>query len=145
VLRTFSKAHGLAALRVGYAIGDAALVGYLRRMRAPFNVNSFGQVAARIALADPEHVAQYVAMNRSERRRVTSALSELGLTVAPSQANFVLVDFARPGAEVYDALLHQGVIVRPMAPPIDTWQRITLGTPQENDRLLAAIAATTAT
>ena len=145
VLRTFSKAHGLAALRVGYAIGDAALVGYLRRMRAPFNVNSFGQVAARIALEDPEHVAQYVAMNRSERRRVTSALSELGLTVAPSQANFVLVDFARPGAEVYDALLHQGVIVRPMAPPIDTWQRITLGTPQENDRLLAAIAATTAT
>jgi len=141
VLRTFSKAHGLAALRVGYAVGPATLIGYLHRMRAPFNVNSFGQIAARVALEDPEHVARYVAMNQVERRRVARALAELGLTVAPSQTNFLLVDFRRPGSEVYDALLHEAVIVRPMPPPIDSWQRITLGTPEENDRLLTAVVA----
>jgi len=140
VLRTFSKAHGLAALRVGYAIGPSGLIDYLQRMRAPFNVNAFGQYAARVALTDREHVARYVALNAQERTRVARALTELSLVVAPSQANFLLVDFARPGPEVYDALLHQGVIVRPMPPPIDTWQRITLGTPEQNDRLLASVA-----
>ncbi|HEY8432668.1 MAG TPA: histidinol-phosphate transaminase [Sandaracinaceae bacterium] len=139
VLRTFSKAYGLAALRVGYAIAPASIVGYLDRTRAPFNVNALAQVAARAALEDPEHVARYVELNRKERARLTAALEELGLTVAPSQANFVLVDFARPGHEVYERLLRMGVIVRPMPPPIDSWLRITVGLPEENDRLLACV------
>lgn len=139
VLRTFSKAYGLAALRVGYAIAPADLVGYLNRVRAPFNVNSLAQLAARAALADQEHVARYVELNRVQRQRVSKGLSELGLTVAPSQANFVLTDFGRPGREVYDRMLRMGVIVRPMPPPIDSWLRITIGTEAENDRLLSAV------
>jgi len=139
VLRTFSKAYGIAGLRVGYGIGPAPLVDFLQRMRAPFNVSLLGLAGARAALKDPEHVARYVALNRRERARVGSALTELGLRVAPSQANFVLVDFARPGREVYEALLHHGVIVRAMPAPLDTWLRITLGTEPQNDRLLAAV------
>lgn len=139
VLRTFSKAYGLAAMRVGYAIGTKEVVGYLNRTRAPFNVSTLGQVAARAALADTAHVERYVAMNREERARVVSQLGELGLTVAPSQANFLLVDFARPGKEVFERLLRMGVIIRPMPPPIESWLRITVGLPEENERLLRAV------
>lgn len=140
VLRTFSKAYGIAALRVGYAIGPAELVGYLHRMRAPFNVNALGQLGALAALDDAAHVERYVALNATERVRVARALGELGLEVAPSQANFLLVGFERPGAEVYDALLHQGVITRPMPSPLGRWLRITLGTAPMNDRLLEVLA-----
>ncbi len=140
VLRTFSKAYGLAAARVGYAIGDPELVGYLHRMRAPFNVNSLGQLAAQVALKDQEHVQKYVKLNTVERRRVTEALAAQGLEVAPSQANFVLVNVKKSGAEVYDALLQEAVIVRPMPAPIETWLRITIGTAEMNDKLIAAMA-----
>ncbi len=139
VLRTFSKAYGLAAMRVGYAVGPKDLVGYLNRTRAPFNVSTLGQVAARAALADTAHVERYIELNRTERARLASSLTELGLTVAPSQANFLLVDFARPGKEVFERLLRMGVIIRPMPPPIDTWLRITVGLPEENERLVAAV------
>jgi histidinol-phosphate aminotransferase len=139
VLRTFSKAYGLATLRVGYAIAPPSIIGYLNRVRAPFNVGALSQEAARVALTDPEHVERYVALNAKERARVAEALEGLGLRVAPSQANFLLVDFGQPGPEIYDRLLRQGVIVRPMPPPIDTWQRITVGLPEENDRLIGAI------
>lgn len=139
VLRTFSKAYGLAALRVGYAIARPQVVGYLNRTRAPFNVGSLGQIAARAALEDDAHVARYVALNREERARLTSELVALGLEVAPSQANFVLANFGRPGPEVFERLLRMGVIIRPMPAPIDTWLRITVGLPEENDRLLGAV------
>jgi histidinol-phosphate aminotransferase len=139
VLRTFSKAYGLAAFRVGYAIAPAHLVGYIERVRAPFNVGSASLAAARAALADPEHVRRYVELNRSERARVTRELTALGFKVAPSQANFVLVDTGRPGKELYDRLLRKGVIVRPMPPPIASWLRITVGLPAENERLFAAL------
>ncbi|MBX3269997.1 MAG: histidinol-phosphate transaminase [Sandaracinaceae bacterium] len=138
VLRTFSKAYGLAACRVGYAIGRPEVVEYLNRTRAPFNVSAIAQAAARAALADPAHVAAYVEKNRAERARVVAALGGLGLRVAPSQANFVLVDYARDNRAVYDALLRMGVIVRPMPAPIATWLRVTIGRPEENDRFLAA-------
>lgn len=139
VLRTFSKAYGLAAARIGYAIAGAAVVGYLDHTRAPFNANTLGQVGARAALADVEHVQRYIELNRKERARVTEALSSLGLTVAPSQANFVFADFARPGSEVFDRLLRMGVIIRPMPEPVASWLRITVGLPEENDRLLGAV------
>ena len=140
VLRTFSKAYGLAGLRTGYALGPAGVVDYLQRTRAAFDVNSVGQAAALAALADPEHVLRYVEMNAAERVRVRAALEKQGLRVAPSQANFLLVGFERPGPEVYEQLLRKGVITRPMPPPIHEWLRITMGTPAQNDRLLAAIA-----
>jgi len=141
VLRTFSKAYGLAAVRVGYAIAPPAVVAYLNRVRAPFNVGALGQVAARVALGQREHVARYVELNRVERARVHRELEARGIRVAPSQANFVLADFRRPGKDVYDDLLRLGVIVRPMPDPIGTWLRITVGLPEENDRLLAAVDA----
>jgi histidinol-phosphate aminotransferase len=139
VLRTFSKVYGLAALRIGYAIAPPVIIGYLNRVRAPFNTGSVGHAAAIAALADATWMERYVEMNRVERARVSAGLEEAGLTVAPSQANFVLADFGRPGREIYETTLHKGVIIRPMPPPIDTWLRITIGLPEENDRLLAAV------
>jgi histidinol-phosphate aminotransferase len=139
VLRTFSKAYGLAAFRVGYAVAPAHLVGYVERVRAPFNVGSASLAAAIAALADAEHVRRYVELNRTERARVTREITALGFEVAPSQANFVLVNVAKPGREMYDRLLRKGVIVRPMPPPIASWLRITIGLPAENERLFAAL------
>jgi len=139
VLRTFSKAYGLAGFRVGYAITSPKIVNYLDRVRAPFNVSSIGLAAARAALTDRAHLERGLSLNRSERTRVTSGLSALGLTVAPSQTNFVLVDMKRDGRAVYDDLLRKGVIVRPMPPPIRTWLRITIGQVHENERMLAAV------
>jgi histidinol-phosphate aminotransferase len=141
VLRTFSKAYGLAALRVGYGIARAKVVDYLDRVRAPFNVSSAGLAAALAALGDPEHVARYVALNRTERDRVAKGLVAMGLSPAPSQANFILVDTHRSGREMYDALLQKGVIVRPMGPPIASFLRISIGLPAENDRMLASLAS----
>jgi histidinol-phosphate aminotransferase len=138
VLRTFSKIYGLAAFRVGYAVGPRALIDYMNRVRAPFNVSTLGQAAAAAALDDQDHVDTSRALNQKERTRVTAALTTLGLTVAPSQANFVLVDVKRPARAVYDALLKKGVIVRPFA-SLPTSLRVTIGTERENDRLLGAL------
>ena len=139
VLRTFSKAYGLAAFRVGYGLAPAELVGYLDRVRAPFNVSSIGLAAAHAALADAAHVERYVAHNARERTRVAARLGALGLEVAPSQANFLLVRFGRGEREMGDLLLRRGVITRPMPPPIQDWIRITIGTEAENDRLLQTV------
>ena len=139
ILRTFSKVHGLAALRVGYAIATSEIIGYIDRVRAPFSVNSLAQAAALAALADEDHVRKYVALNAHERVHLSKGLEALGLRVAPSQTNFLLVDFRRPGHEVHEALLPLGVIVRPVPPPIESWVRITIGLPEENARLLAAL------
>lgn len=141
VLRTFSKAYGLAGLRVGYAVGPAPLVGYLHRTRAPFNVGSLGQVAAIAALKDQDHVHRYVEMNQKERARVESSLTALGCEVSPSQANFVFASLGPSSAAAYEALLRDGVIVRPMPAPVDAWVRITVGLPEENDRLLRSVSA----
>jgi histidinol-phosphate aminotransferase len=143
VLRTFSKAYGLAAFRVGYAIAPPTLIGYLDRLRAPFNVSSIGLAAAEAALGDPGHLAHYVAHNAKERTRVSAALSSMGIEVAPSQANFILAHFPGDAADhakrFGDALLRRGVITRATPPPIQEWLRITLGTEAENDRLLATV------
>jgi histidinol-phosphate aminotransferase len=139
VLRTFSKAYALASLRLGYAIGPAEVVSYLDRIRVPFNVNGLVQVAALAALRDRDHLRRVVELNASERARLTSALGRLGLEVAPSQANFLCVRIDRPGQAVFDALLQQGVIVRPFGPPLDRHLRISVGLPDENDRLLEVL------
>ena len=138
VCRTFSKAYGLAALRVGYAVGPARLIEYMNRIRPAFNVGSLGQVAALAALDDHEHVRTSREQNRTERARLIGELAGMGLAVAPSQANFVLADVARPARAVYDALLRRGVIVRPFG-NLPTSLRITVGTAEQNHRLLAAL------
>jgi histidinol-phosphate aminotransferase len=138
VMRTFSKAYGLAGLRVGYAIGPAVLIDYLNRVRAPFNTSIPGQAAAIAALDDHAHVEHSRSANSAERARLTRELRGMGLAVAPSQANFVLVDLGRPARPVYDALLERGVIVRPFA-NLPTSLRVTCGLPAEDDRFLGAL------
>lgn len=138
VLRTLSKAYGLAGFRVGYGVGPKDLIGYLHRLRAPFNVGVLSQEAAIAALEDQEHLRNVVSLNNSERTRLLTKLRGEGRTVHPSQTNFILVDFGVPYAELYDKLLGEGVIVRPI-PGLSTHLRISIGTPEENDRLLSAL------
>jgi histidinol-phosphate aminotransferase len=141
VLRTFSKIHGLAGLRLGYGVARAELVEYIDRVRAPFNVNLVAQAAGVAALGDAEHLEASRALVRSERPFLAEGLAALGATVAPSQGNFVLADFpGRPGKDLFEALLREGVVVRPMVGyGFPTAQRITVGTRAENERCLATL------
>jgi histidinol-phosphate aminotransferase len=140
-MRTFSKCYGLAGLRVGYAVGDAELMDYLNRGRQPFNVNTLAQVAARAALADTDHVRRTVALNAQELPRVRLALHGLGVGTTESHANFVFADFATNAADIFARMLREGVIIRPMAGyGFPTCARISVGTVEQNDRMLAALA-----
>jgi histidinol-phosphate aminotransferase len=139
-LRTFSKAYGLAGLRIGYLVGPPEYVAEMNKVREPFNTNHLAQVAALTALADERHLRRVVRLNRKERDRLAAALTALGLEVVPSEANFLLVGVARDGAAVYQALLRLGVIVRPVANyGYPRHLRVTVGLPEENDRFLAAL------
>lgn len=139
--RTFSKIHGLAGLRLGYLVASPEIVGYLDRVRAPFNTSLVAQAAGVAALADEEHVARSRALVDGERPFLTEGLRALGATVWPSQTNFVLADFpGRPGKALFEALLREGVVVRPMGGyGFPTAQRVTLGLRAENEKLLTAL------
>jgi histidinol-phosphate aminotransferase len=140
VTRTFSKAYGLAGLRVGYALSHPQAANMLNRVRQPFNVNSQALTSARVALADKEHVAKGVDLNTREMARVTQTFGGMGLDFIPSVGNFVSVDVGREAADVYDALLHEGVIVRPVANyGMPNHLRVSLGLEAENTRFLAAL------
>lgn len=140
VTRTFSKAHGLAGLRVGYALAHPSLVAVMERIRESFNVNLLGLAAAEASLSDSYHLSSVRVRNASERRRMTDALRKRGLMVTPSQTNFVLVDFGARCARVEAQLLDEGVVLRPMAGyELASCLRITIGRPEENDRLLRAL------
>jgi histidinol-phosphate aminotransferase len=140
--RTFSKIYGLAGLRLGYLVASPELIAYLDRVREPFNTSLVAQAAGVAALADDEHVARSRALVEAERPFVSDGLRKLGATVWPSQTNFVLADFpGRPGKALFEALLREGVVVRPMGGyGFPTAQRITLGLHAENEKLLAALA-----
>lgn len=140
-LRTFSKIHGLAGVRVGYCVASRDIVSCLNRTRAPFNVSSLGQAAALAALGDREHVQKSREMNRCERTRLVQELGRLGCDVTPSEANFLLVMTPAPAPTVYEHLLQKGVIVRPVASyGLLQHLRITVGTDADNTRLLTALA-----
>lgn len=140
VTRTFSKAYGLAGLRVGYSLSHPDMANLLNRIRPPFNVNSLALAAATAALADKAHVQQAVHLNVEEMARVTDAVTEMGLEFIPSVGNFVSIDVGGDAASVYDALLHEGVIVRPVANyGMLRHLRVTLGLVAENERFLAAL------
>jgi histidinol-phosphate aminotransferase len=142
VLRTFSKAASLAGLRVGYAIADADAVALMNRIRQPFNVNSLAQAAALAALDDDTHVVECVRMIEAGKAYLTDEFRTLGLKTVPSRANFILVDVGRSAADIYQKLLHEGVIVRPMTPfGMETALRISIGTPEENRRLVKGLRA----
>ena len=140
VTRTFSKAHALAGLRAGYAVGSAEVVAVIERLRESFNVNALALAAAEAALGDVEHVARAKAFNRAEREWLTEKLHARGLRVLPSQTNFVLVDFARDAAPIEQALFERGAIVRPMGGyGLPEFLRISVGSRAENQRLLDAL------
>ena len=140
VTRTFSKAYGLAGLRVGYALSNPGIADLLNRVRPAFNVNALGLVAARAALDDDEFIARSRAMNAAGLVQLRSALERLGCRVVPSAANFVLAEFDRPAAELNEALLRRGIIVRPVGNyGLDQHLRITVGTEAQNHRLLGAL------
>jgi len=141
VLRTFSKIHGLAGLRLGYGVARPELIGFLDRVRAPFNTSLVAQAAGVAALEDREHLERSRALVQSERTFLTAGLTALGATVAPSQGNFVLADFpGTSGKDVFDALLREGVVVRPVAGyGFPTCQRVTVGLRRENEKCLAAL------
>jgi histidinol-phosphate aminotransferase len=140
VLRTFSKAASLAGLRVGYGIADADAVALMNRIRQPFNVNALAQVAALAALEDDNHVVECVRTIEAGKAYLTEEFRTLGLKAVPSRANFILVDVGRSAADIYQKLLHEGVIVRPMTPfGMETALRISIGTPEENRRLVKGL------
>lgn len=140
VTRTFSKAYGLAGLRIGYALSHPAVADMLNRVRAPFNVNSIALAAAAAALEDEAHLRATAATNTSGMHQVREGLAKLGVRHLPSQGNFVLIDVARPAGAVYEAMLQQGVIVRPVGGyGLPQHLRITIGTAAQNTRMLAAL------
>src|SRR5213080_1159872 len=142
VLRTFSKATSLAGLRVGYGVADADAVALMNRIRQPFNVNSLAQAGALAALEDEGHVLECVRMIEAGRHFLYDEFKTLGVQYVPARANFILVDVGRSAADIYQKLLHKGVIVRPMTPfGLETALRITVGTPEENRKLVKALRA----
>jgi histidinol-phosphate aminotransferase len=139
VLRTFSKAHGLAGVRVGYGIGPAELMSYFARMRTTFSISTVAQAAALAALDDEAHVKKTLKNNAEQAERLTAGLVELGYAPIPTWANFVYCELGDDAAAVAKRLQAEGVIVRPLGPwGAPTAIRITIGTPEQNDVLLRA-------
>lgn len=139
VLGTFSKAYGLAALRIGYGFAHPDVIATLHKVRSPFNTSAVAQVAGLAALEDQAFVDRYVALNREERAYLAGELEKLGLPATPSVANFILVDVPMPAGQFFQALLREGVIVRPMAGNgFPNSVRVTVHARDGNDRFLAA-------
>src|SRR5271165_7012415 len=139
VLRSFSKAHGLAGLRVGYGLGPAELLGYCARMRNTFSVSSVGQAAALAALEDENHIQETVENNAAQARILADGLAALGYRVVPTSANFLFCDLGEDAAAFANRLQEEGVAVRPMGP----WGaahciRVTIGREEQNRFFLGA-------
>lgn len=143
ITRTFSKAYGLAGLRIGYSFSSPEIADMLNRVRQPFNNNSLALAAAEAALADDDYLQQTVAVNNLGMSDLTEGFKNLGLEWIPSAGNFVSVDLKRPAQAVYEALLRKGVIVRPIANyGLPNHLRISIGTQTENSFFLKALAET---
>ena len=144
VLRTFSKAHGLAGVRVGYGIGPAELMGYFARMRTTFSISTVAQAAALAALDDEAHVRKTLKNNTEQAERLVTGLVEMGYAPIPTWANFVYCEFGDDAAAVAKRFQTEGVIVRPLGPwGAPTAIRITIGTPEQNGIFLRAFKRVT--
>jgi histidinol-phosphate aminotransferase len=139
VLRTFSKAYGLAGARCGYAITTPEIADLLNKARSPFNVNLFAQAGALAALDDKAHIARSVQMVNEGRRAYMQFFEQKGLEYVPSHTNFILVNVGN-GVEVFRKALAKGVIMRPMAAyGLTQYIRITIGNAQENARCIEVL------
>ncbi len=141
VLRTFSKSHGLAGVRVGYGIGPAELMGYFARLKPAFMVSSLGEAAALAALADTEHIQRALETNAAEAKVLTPAISDMGIRVTPTWTNFLFCRVGEDAGGLCRALQENGIIVRHMS---GSWGapdafRVTIGTPEQNQQFLGAL------
>ena len=137
-LRTFSKIHGLAGLRIGYGYGSKEMISLLQKARQPFNVNSIAQAAANAALDDENWVLQCRRRNNAGLKQMEDGFKNLGLDFVSSQANFILVDVS-DGAKAYMLLQKKGIITRPMPKELSSYLRISIGTEIENEKALRAL------
>ena len=138
ISRTMSKCYGLAALRVGFALASAEVTDFLNRIRQPFNVNHLAMVAAVAALKDDVFIEKSREVNKAGMAQLEAGFEQLGLTYVPSRANFILVDIQTDPAQTFNALLKEGVIVRPVG--IANHLRVSIGTEAENAKFLVALA-----
>jgi histidinol-phosphate aminotransferase len=140
VTRTFSKIYGLASLRVGYAVANPQITNVLNRVRQPFNVNAVALAAAQAALNDVNYIEDSKSENTAGLVQIAEGLANLGLHAIPSVANFIAFDCGRPAQPLYDALLREGVIVRPIASyGMPNHLRVSIGLAAENERFLQAL------
>ncbi|MCZ6712059.1 MAG: histidinol-phosphate transaminase [Gammaproteobacteria bacterium] len=140
VTRTFSKIHGLAGLRVGYGIASELATDLMNRARQPFNVNALAMAAAEAALNDQEFVAESRQLNKRGMASLVSGITALGCEHIPSVGNFICIDVGGPSLPVFEALLKEGVIVRPVVEyGLPHHLRVTVGLPDENQRFLVAL------
>lgn len=140
VTRTFSKAHGLAGLRIGYGVSSAGIAELLNRVRQPFNVNSLALAAALASLEDDEHLQRSTGINRSGLVQLRAGFDAMGIEYMPSVANFLCFEVPGDAGDVYTALLHEGIIVRPVASyGLPRHLRVTVGLEDENTRFLEAL------
>ncbi|MCL4490918.1 MAG: histidinol-phosphate transaminase [Nitrospirae bacterium] len=136
ILRTFSKAYGLAGLRIGYGIAQKYILQEMNKIRAPFNTNSPAQLAALHALGDNEHLKQSIGINEQGKQYLYKELESLGIAYVPTEANFIYLPLNIESKGIFDSLLRMGVIVRPMGP---REIRVTIGLPEENKRFIEAL------
>lgn len=140
VTQTFSKVYALAGLRIGYSISSAEIAGVLNRVRQPFNTNSLAQAAAIASLDDSDHVNNSVVMNNTGKAFFEKSFTEMKLKYLPTMGNFISVNVAQDGLVLYQKLLQQGVIVRPVANyDMPEYLRITIGTQQQNERFVETL------
>jgi len=140
ILRTFSKAYGLASLRVGYGVASAELIKEIDPGRGPFNTNTIAQKAALTALDDQEFIQSCYEKNKQEMKKYVEFCERYQFDYFPSQANFILMDLKKPGGQIFDYLLSKGFITRNgEALGFPTSIRITLGTPEQNDKIIAEL------
>jgi histidinol-phosphate aminotransferase len=141
VTRTFSKAYGLAGLRIGYGLSHPDVANLLNRVRQPFNNNSLALIAAETALQDKEYIKHSIEVNHSGMKQLMLAFDDMGLEFIPSKGNFICVDFEQPADDIYQSLLESGVIVRPVANyGMPNHLRISIGTESENNRFINELA-----
>ncbi len=140
VLKTFSKAYGLAGLRIGYAVTNPILASYMERARQPFNVNSLAQAAAIAALDDKEFLMKTRKIIQAGKNYISACLRKSGISYVPSVTNFILIDVARNSIDVFKEMLKLGVIVRDMSQyGLKNFIRVTIGTEEENKRFITAL------
>ncbi len=140
ITRTFSKAYGLSGLRIGYAVTSPSLAATLNKVREPFNVNLLAQEAALAALGDQQHLKRTLAMVAQGRVYLCRELKKMGVKIVDTVTNFILADLKRDAKGIYESLLREGVIVRPMGVwGLPTFIRVTIGKPKENQRFVKAL------